>query len=127
MDDEDLLLRRPLDLRSVPGELWRHGFRRVWPNGHRGCDRRRGGDVGLQRPGGRPQRDGAGGNLRCSSPWRAGLEDDGFRASTPKLRLEDMDLDGMWALVIYGPSTHARDPRAGPAGRLLLGVERLGH
>jgi predicted TIM-barrel fold metal-dependent hydrolase len=35
---------------------------------------------------------------------RAGIEDDGFRASTPALRLADMDLDGLAASVIYGPS-----------------------
>ena len=35
---------------------------------------------------------------------RAGIEDDGFRASTPALRLQDMDRDGIWASVIYGPS-----------------------
>src|SRR5207248_3984652 len=34
---------------------------------------------------------------------RAGIEDDGFRAGTPKLRLEDMDRDGLWVSVIYGP------------------------
>lgn len=34
---------------------------------------------------------------------RAGIEDDGSRASNPKLRLEDMDLDGVYASVIYGP------------------------
>jgi predicted TIM-barrel fold metal-dependent hydrolase len=34
---------------------------------------------------------------------RAGREDDGFRPSTPALRLEDMDLDGIQAEVIYGP------------------------
>ena len=34
---------------------------------------------------------------------RAGIEDDGFRVSDPKLRLQDMDLDGVWASVIYGP------------------------
>jgi len=38
-----------------------------------------------------------------SAIGRAGLEDDGFRASTTKLRLEDMDRDGIWASVIYGP------------------------
>ena len=38
-----------------------------------------------------------------SAVSRAGLEDDGFRVSDPKLRLEDMDLDGVWASVIYGP------------------------
>ena len=35
---------------------------------------------------------------------RAGIEDDGLRASTPDLRLKDMDLDGVYASVIYGPS-----------------------
>lgn len=36
---------------------------------------------------------------------RAGIEDqDGLRASTPALRLEDMDRDGIHSSVIYGPS-----------------------
>jgi predicted TIM-barrel fold metal-dependent hydrolase len=35
---------------------------------------------------------------------RAGLDDDGYRAGTAKLRLEDMDLDGLRASVIYGPA-----------------------
>jgi predicted TIM-barrel fold metal-dependent hydrolase len=35
---------------------------------------------------------------------RAGIEDDGLRASNPRLRLEDMDRDGIWASVIYGPN-----------------------
>jgi predicted TIM-barrel fold metal-dependent hydrolase len=35
---------------------------------------------------------------------RAGIADDGFRASNPALRLADMDLDGIYASVIYGPS-----------------------
>jgi predicted TIM-barrel fold metal-dependent hydrolase len=34
---------------------------------------------------------------------RAGIADDGLRAATPALRLADMDLDGVWASVIYGP------------------------
>src|SRR5438270_5799522 len=34
---------------------------------------------------------------------RAGIDDDGYRAGTPKLRLEDMDRDGLAASVIYGP------------------------
>jgi uncharacterized protein len=38
-----------------------------------------------------------------SAIGRAGIDDDGFRASNPKLRLEDMDRDGVWASVIYGP------------------------
>jgi predicted TIM-barrel fold metal-dependent hydrolase len=38
-----------------------------------------------------------------SAIGRAGIDDDGYRAGTPKLRLEDMDLDGLAASVIYGP------------------------
>jgi predicted TIM-barrel fold metal-dependent hydrolase len=34
---------------------------------------------------------------------RAGIDDDGVRAATPKLRLDDMDRDGLAASVIYGP------------------------
>ena len=35
---------------------------------------------------------------------RAGIADDGLRASTPDLRLADMDRDGIYSSVIYGPS-----------------------
>lgn len=35
---------------------------------------------------------------------RAGIDDDGSRASDPRRRLEDMDLDGIYASVIYGPN-----------------------
>lgn len=35
---------------------------------------------------------------------RAGIEDDGSRAADPKLRLEDLDRDGVYASVIYGPN-----------------------
>jgi predicted TIM-barrel fold metal-dependent hydrolase len=38
-----------------------------------------------------------------SAIGRAGIDDDGFRAGTPKLRLQDMDRDGLHASVIYGP------------------------
>jgi predicted TIM-barrel fold metal-dependent hydrolase len=34
---------------------------------------------------------------------RAGIKDDGSRASDPTLRLKDMELDGIYASVIYGP------------------------
>jgi predicted TIM-barrel fold metal-dependent hydrolase len=34
---------------------------------------------------------------------RAGIDDDGFRAGTPKLRLLDMDRDHLAVSVIYGP------------------------
>ena len=35
---------------------------------------------------------------------RAGIEDDGLRASNPSLRLADMERDGVYASVIYGPN-----------------------
>jgi uncharacterized protein len=35
---------------------------------------------------------------------RAGIDDDGSRASDPGLRLVDMDRDGVYASVIYGPN-----------------------
>jgi predicted TIM-barrel fold metal-dependent hydrolase len=40
---------------------------------------------------------------RFSAIGRAGIDDDGYRAGTAKLRLEDMDRDGLAASVIYGP------------------------
>jgi uncharacterized protein len=39
-----------------------------------------------------------------SAITRAGIADDGMRASTAKLRLEDMDRDGIDVSVIYGPN-----------------------
>jgi len=35
---------------------------------------------------------------------RAGVEDDGFRASNPQLRMQDMERDGIWASMVYGPT-----------------------
>ncbi|HZQ57907.1 MAG TPA: amidohydrolase family protein [Acidimicrobiales bacterium] len=95
-----------LDLRAVPPDLWQARLPRgqaergprvvvrdgtpVWV-----CeDRVLGGS-------GRPKGDVMLKNL--SAITRAGIDDDGFRPSNPKLRLEDMDLDGVWASVIYGP------------------------
>jgi predicted TIM-barrel fold metal-dependent hydrolase len=40
---------------------------------------------------------------KLSAIGRAGIEDDGYRAGNPKLRLEDMDRDSLWVSVIYGP------------------------
>lgn len=52
-------------------------------------------------------RSGSSGNTevlkKLSAIVRAGIEDDGFRSGNPKLRLEDMDRDHLWASVIYGP------------------------
>jgi predicted TIM-barrel fold metal-dependent hydrolase len=38
-----------------------------------------------------------------SAIGRAGIDDDGFRAGNPELRLQDLDRDGLSASVIYGP------------------------
>jgi len=38
-----------------------------------------------------------------SAIGRAGIDDDGYRAGTAKLRLQDLDRDGVAASVIYGP------------------------
>lgn len=35
---------------------------------------------------------------------RRDVEDDGFRAANPKLRMEDMELDGIHASIVYGPA-----------------------
>jgi predicted TIM-barrel fold metal-dependent hydrolase len=38
-----------------------------------------------------------------SAIGRAGIDDDGYRAGTPALRLQDMDRDGLAVSVVYGP------------------------
>jgi predicted TIM-barrel fold metal-dependent hydrolase len=97
-----------LDLRAVPPGVWRDRLPRaladrgphvqtrdgqaVWV-----CEDRVLGGSGL--PGGA----GSEALRKLSAIGRAGIEDDGFRAGDPKRRLEDMDLDGLWASVIYGP------------------------
>jgi uncharacterized protein len=40
---------------------------------------------------------------KFSAIGRAGIEDDGYRAGNPSLRLQDLDRDGVAASVIYGP------------------------
>src|SRR5689334_5719332 len=95
-----------LDLRAVPPELWRSRLPRA--------DAERGPHVA--------ERDGesvwvcedrvlgGSGNPKDSALLkslnaigRAGIDDDGYRAGNPKLRLQDMDRDGLAASVIYGP------------------------
>jgi len=58
---------------------------------------------------------------------RAGIEDDGSRASDPKLRLADMDRDGVHASVIYGPNLFGL-PIADPElkGAVLAGYNDWG-
>ncbi|MET1001579.1 MAG: amidohydrolase family protein, partial [Acidimicrobiia bacterium] len=95
-----------LDLSAVPPELWQSRVpralaeraprvvtddgRAVWM-----CEDRvigRSGNAGI-----------AAAVKKFSAIGRAGIEDDGYRAGTPKLRLDDMDRDHLQASVIYGP------------------------
>ena len=48
---------------------------------------------------------------------KAGLADDGYRPSNPELRLQDMEMDGVHAQVIYGPvrGLQIADPALGEA------------
>ncbi|MBV8387217.1 MAG: amidohydrolase [Acidimicrobiia bacterium] len=95
-----------LDLRAVPPDVWEsrlpadlreRGPRVVERDGQKVwvCEDRVIGQSG------RPKDSAIAKSL--SAIGRAGIEDDGYRPGTPKLRLEDMDLDGLAASVIYGP------------------------
>lgn len=92
-----------LDLWNLPREVWEGRLASTW--GERGprvteinggkwwtCD---GSVLGMFGMRGMPG---------LSATTRTGVEDDGFRASNPELRLADMDLDGVRASVIYGPN-----------------------
>jgi predicted TIM-barrel fold metal-dependent hydrolase len=97
-----------LDLSAVPPELWQSRLaakdveraprvvtrdgRKIWV-----CEDRQIGRSGISGTG------GAAIAKQFSAIGRAGIEDDGYRAGTPKLRLDDMDRDGLQVSVIYGP------------------------
>jgi len=49
-----------------------------------------------------------------SAVERVHRNDDGFRPSNPKLRMEDMELDGIHASIVYGPGTLFGFPIADP-------------
>src|SRR3954451_7425716 len=95
-----------LDLRAVPPDLWRSRLARA--------DAERGPRV-IERDGEsvwvcEDRTLGGSGNPKdspllksLSAIGRAGIDDDGYRAGNPKLRLDDMDRDGLAASVIYGP------------------------
>src|SRR5262249_32148802 len=95
-----------LDLRAVPPGVWRGRLARAPAQPAPHGETREGEAVWVCEDGvlggsGLPARSGALRNL--SAIGRAGIDDDGFRAGDPTLRLQDMDLDGLWASVIYGP------------------------
>jgi predicted TIM-barrel fold metal-dependent hydrolase len=94
-----------LDLRAVPPDLWQRRLsaadaaagprvedrdgERVWV-----CEGRVLGGSGNPRDG----------SLKAlNAIGRAGIDDDGYRAGTAALRLQDLDRDGLRASVVYGP------------------------
>jgi predicted TIM-barrel fold metal-dependent hydrolase len=95
-----------LDLSAVPPTLWESRLaRRFAEAGPRVVTRERGAmwvceDRVMGRSGMPANRDAVRG---FSAIGRAGIDDDGFRAGVPALRLQDMDRDGIAASVIYGP------------------------
>ncbi|HZP30155.1 MAG TPA: amidohydrolase family protein [Acidimicrobiia bacterium] len=94
------------DLRAVPRDVWQSRLpSRLADRGPR-VEERDGGAVWVCEDrvlggSGMSGRIAAAKNL--SAIGRAGIEDDGYRAGNAKLRLEDMDRDGLWVSVIYGP------------------------
>ncbi len=51
---------------------------------------------------------------------RVDVEDDGFRPSNPVLRMQDMELDGIHASIVYGPGTLFGFPIADPELKKLV-------
>ena len=94
-----------LDLRAVPPRLWQSRLSRSLAERGPRVVARDGESVWVceDRVLGGSGRPAKGGLLKLSAIGRAGIEDDGFRAGNPKLRLEDMDRDNLRASVIYGP------------------------
>jgi predicted TIM-barrel fold metal-dependent hydrolase len=95
-----------LDLSAVPPKLWETRLPRAQAErGPRVETRDRGAlwiceDRVIGRSGMPANRDAV---KQFSAIGRAGIDDDGYRAGTPSLRLQDMDRDGLSASVIYGP------------------------
>jgi uncharacterized protein len=94
-----------LDLYAVPPDLWEKRLARDQAeHGPRVVDRDgRAVWVCEDRVIGRSGNGGSKLAKSLSAIGRAGIEDDGFRAGTPELRLQDLDRDGLQASVIYGP------------------------
>jgi predicted TIM-barrel fold metal-dependent hydrolase len=97
-----------LDLSAVPPTLWETRLpRALVERGPRVVD----GDKGRQwvcedrviGRSGMPRNKEA--VRKLSAIGRAGIDDDGYRAGTPHLRLQDMDRDGLAASVVYGPAS----------------------
>jgi predicted TIM-barrel fold metal-dependent hydrolase len=95
-----------LDLSAVPPTVWETRLSRAFAargprvvDGDKGrqwvCEDRVIGRSGMPR--------NAAAVKALSAIGRAGIDDDGYRAGTPALRLQDMDRDGLAASVVYGP------------------------
>jgi len=95
-----------LDLSAVPPDLWESRLSDVdAQRGPRVVKRDKGSvwvceDAVMGRSGMPPNPEFV---KKFSAIGRAGIEDDGYRAGTPALRLQDLDRDGVSASVIYGP------------------------
>jgi len=91
-----------LDMNAVPPDLWVERVPARLRNQMPHVERR--GDFDLWMVGGRIH--GVSGRYEGvqTAIDRAGVEDDGFRPSDPKRRLEDMERDGIWASIVYGPT-----------------------
>jgi predicted TIM-barrel fold metal-dependent hydrolase len=95
-----------LDLSAVPPGVWESRLSRAQAERGPRVLERDGRSVWVceDRVIGRSGTAGASAEIKkLSAIGRAGIEDDGFRAGTPDLRLEDLDRDGLAASVIYGP------------------------
>lgn len=97
-----------LDLSAVPPDVWQSRLTRADAERGPRVETRDGASVWIceDRVIGRSGISAKTGDAvkKLSAIGRAGIEDDGFRAGTPQLRLEDMDRDGLWVSVIYGPA-----------------------
>ena len=91
-----------LDLWNLPKDLWqRHMPEKYRERGPRVVSQ--GGNDFWTADGAMMGPSGAKLMGNYSATRRAGIDDDGYRPSNPKLRLEDMERDGIYASVIYGP------------------------
>jgi predicted TIM-barrel fold metal-dependent hydrolase len=96
-----------LDLSAVPPSLWETRVPQAQAARAPRVETRDGKPVWVceDRVIGRSGNSGVGAAAKkLSAIGRAGIDDDGYRAGTPKLRLEDMDRDHLQASVIYGPA-----------------------
>ena len=88
-----------LDIYHLPTELWEKRLPQKY---------REDGPRVVERGGGRVwvaagQFMGLSGSYPGMATLRADVEEDGFRPSDPERRMQDMELDDIWASIVYGP------------------------